>query len=181
MRLLIIEGGIHGSTRNCGQVAIISKELSPFKVTDIFYLSEKQPTEEQFVQADAYLFITGTYWDSCGWPLQKFIEDFTHLECDARIVGKPAGVIALCHTVGGKSVLSRLQGILSCEGFMIPPLTGMVVARDSMQSNSEDSWTLADIDTVLKNLHKAAQIIVPWAVWPVDRGDFTKVWIDMNK
>jgi chromate reductase len=181
VKLLILEGGIHGHTRNCGQVTSVARELSYFEETEVYYLSENPPTEDQFCSADAYLFITGTYWDSCGSPMQKFIEDFTHLECDARIVGKPVGVIVLCHTVGGKSVLSRLQGILSCEGFLIPPLTGMVVARDSIKSDSEDSWTLADMDTVLKNICKAAKINVQWAVWPVDRGDFTKMWVDINE
>jgi chromate reductase, NAD(P)H dehydrogenase (quinone) len=180
MKLLIIEGGIHGQKHNCGEIVKALKELSPFKETSICYLSEKSPLEKEYCEADAYLFVTGTYWDSCGWPMQKFFEDFTHLECDSRIMGKPAGVIVLCHTVGGKSVLSRLQGVLSCQGYLIPPLTGMVLARDSMNSNSEDSWSLADMDTVLQNLHKASIIQVPWVRWPVDRGDFEKTWVDLD-
>ena len=181
MKLLILEGGIHGRTRNCGKIVEVLKELSPFTETNIVYLSEGMPLERDFVEADAYLLLTGTYWDSCGSPMQKFIEDFTHLECDSRIMGKPVGVIVMCHTVGGKSVLSRLQGVMSCEGFMIPPLTGMVLSKDAADSDSEDSWSLADMDTVLKNLELASHIKCGWKTWPVDRGDFEKIWVDVNQ
>lgn len=180
MKLLIVEGGIHGSTRNCGQIATIAKSLCSFDDVEIVYLSEQLLLENVFVSADAYLLITGTYWDSCGSPMQKFIEDFTHLECDARIAGKPVGVIVLCHTVGGKTVLSRLQGVMSSMGFMIPPLSGMVISKDAESSDDNDSWSLADMDTVLRNLLKAASITCDWALWPVNRGDYTKTWINAN-
>jgi hypothetical protein len=180
-KLLIIEGGIHGRQHNCGEVVKALEALSPFENTETIYLSEKTPLEKEYCEADAYLFITGCYWDSCGWPMQKFIEDFTHLECDPRIMGKPAGVIVLNHCVGGKSVLSRLQGVLSCQGYLIPPLTGMVIARDSMNFESNDSWSLADMDTVLKNLYIPCAIRFPWVRWPVDRGDFEKTWVNIEE
>lgn len=184
MKLLIIEGGIHGRAHNCGVLAKAIEELSPFEKTETIYLSEMTPLESTLVDADAWLLLTGTYWDSCGHPMQKFIEDFTHLEADHRIVGKPVGVIVLNHCVGGKSVLSRLQGVFSCMGFLIPPMTGMVIARDSLGNEGhavgDDSWGLEDIEVVLKNLY-IANNQVPWKTWPVDRGDFEKTWIDINK
>ena len=181
MKLLILEGGIHGRAHNCGEIVKALLELSPFEKTDVVYLSEGMPLERDIVEADAWLLLTGTYWDSCGSIMQKFFEDFTHLECKPEIMGMPAGVITMNHCVGGKAVLSRLQGVLSCMGFLIPPLTGMVISRDSINSDSEDSWSLADIDTVLKNLQIASMYHIPWKTWPVDRGDFEKTWVDINK
>jgi flavodoxin len=182
MKLLIIEGGIHGRTKNCGEIIKAITVLSPFEETEVVYLSEKMPLERDLCAADAYLLITGTYWDSCGSPMQKFIEDFTHLEADPRIAGKPVGVITLCHFVGGKSVLSRLQGVFSCMGFLIPPMSGVVLERDSINSDcsDDDSWGLSDIDIVLKNIHVAATHPAPYVMWKVNRGDFEKLWVDLE-
>ena len=179
MKLQIIEGGIHGSTRNCGVAVRIAKELSQFEETETYYLLERQVSIEDFCSADAYLFVTGTYWDSCGSPLQKFIEDFTILDTDPRIMGKPVGVIVLCHTVGGKSVLSRLQSIFSCMGFLIPPLSGMVIVRDSICGQGfPDSWRLTDIKIVLDNLLLASKMKIPWSRWKVSPPeDLDKVWL----
>lgn len=178
MKLLIIEGGIHGSTRNCSVAVRIAKELSLFDETKVYHLIERQVSLDEFCNADAYLFITGTYWDSCGSPLQKFIEDFTLLDVDSRIMGKPVGFIILCHTVGGKSVLSRLQSIFSCMGFMIPPLSGMVVVRDSIVKGLADSWSLIDIKVVMDNLLLASKIKAPWSKWKVSTPeDLDKVWL----
>lgn len=180
MNLLIVEGGIHGREKNCGQIVHALVELSPFEATSVVYLSGMSILEKVICNADAILFLTGVYWDDCGWPLQKFLSDFTHLECDSRIMGKPAGVIVLCHSVGGKSVLSRLQGVLSSQGFLIPPLSGMVLSRDSMDSKDADSWGLADMDIVLQNLYIACLLKLAWRKWPVQRVDYDKVWVSLE-
>ena len=73
--------------------------------------------EAALKMAEAVLFVTGTYWDSWGSPLQKFLEDHAYLETSPVLMGKPAGAIVLQHFCGGKAVLSRLQGVLSTWDF----------------------------------------------------------------
>ena len=80
-------------------------------------------------QANGIVFVTGTYWDSWGSPLQKFLEDLTPWECSDVWLGKPAAVVVSMQEVGGKAVLSRLQGVLSSLGCIIPPCSGMVYSH----------------------------------------------------
>lgn len=127
--------------------------------------------------------MTGTYWDSWGSPLQKFLEDFTDYEVRESILGKPAGVITLMHSVGGKEVLSRLQGVLSSMGFLIPPLTGMTcslateIAAKKNPQHAKDFWTLGDLEIVLQNIRAAAELEKPWSAWPVDRKNYKARWL----
>lgn len=177
-KLLVINGSIAGSKKNCGLVADLLPKLTNMDVT-IVHLSDNPNQNElhnSIVSCDALLLMTGTYWDSCGSPLQKFLEDFSHLDGNPDIIGKPVGVVVLHHEVGGKSVLSRLQGVLSSMGFLIPPMTGIVLARASFED--KDSYWFEDLDVVLSNLQKASEHKIEWSFWPVETEGYDGVWVN---
>jgi NAD(P)H-dependent FMN reductase len=137
--------------------------------------------------ADAFVFATGTHWDSWSSPLQKFLEDATPAEATALWLGKPAAVLVTEHSTGGKGVLSRLQGVLVTLGCSIPPLSGLVLSQAAQRaraadSNSEDYWSPEDLAVVAHNLLAAArQPRADWRAWPVDRSNYTHTWIDTAK
>lgn len=138
-------------------------------------------------EASAFVFVSGTYWDSWGSPLQKYLEEMTHLEGTSYYFGKPAAVVILNHSVGGKSVLSKLQGVLVTLGCLIPPMSGMVygVSTDlalkksgkAKSSHQDDFWSLDDLPVILENLLLSLKIEIAWATWPVDRINFKKIWL----
>lgn len=177
-KLLVINGSIAGSKKNCGLVSDLIPKLTNMDVS-IVHLSDNPNQNElndSILKADALLLMTGTYWDSCGSPLQKFLEDFSHLDGNPDIIGKPVGVIVLHHEVGGKSVLSRLQGVLSSMGFLLPPMTGVVLARATFAD--KDSYWFEDMDVVLSNLEKASEMKVSWSYWPVETDGYDGIWAD---
>lgn len=137
--------------------------------------------------ADAFVFATGTHWDSWSSPLQKFLEDATPAEATALWLGKPAAVLVTEHSTGGKGVLSRLQGVLVTLGCAIPPLSGLVLSQAAQRAraahaSSEDYWSPEDLAVVAHNLLAAAhQPRAAWRAWPVDRADYARPWIDTAK
>lgn len=83
-------------------------------------------------RADGFLLGTGTHWDSWSSVLQKFLEDATPHEGTALWLGKPAAVVVSEHSVGGKAVLSRLQGVLVTLSCTLPPMSGLVLSRAAL-------------------------------------------------
>ena len=136
-------------------------------------------------RADAFVFATGTHWDTWSSPLQKFLEDATPAEATGLWLGKPAAVLVSEHSTGGKGVLSRLQGVLVTLGCSIPPLSGLVLAKSARLAaraaaeDAEDFWCAEDLDVVADNLLAAArQPRVTWRTWPVDRTDYARPWFE---
>jgi chromate reductase len=141
--------------------------------------------------ADGFLFGTGTHWDSWSSVLQKFLEDATPAEGTALWLGKPAAVVVTEHSVGGKGVLSRLQGVLVTLGCSIPPMSGLVLSRAALlaaprdPAAASDFWCEADLRVVCHNLAEAARVTIPsarpatpkWRTWPVDRQDVHTRWL----
>ena len=118
-------------------------------------------------KADCLIFSTGTYWDSWGSPMQQLFEKMTILEGSNYLLGKPACAIVTMHSVGGKEVCSRILGNLVSLGCMIPPFAGFAysyadhVAHKSRTSGKrllDDVWHIEDLETLLHNLIKAADI-----------------------
>jgi chromate reductase len=151
--------------------------------------------------ADAFVFGTGTHWDSWSSVLQRFLEDATEAEGTALWLGKPAACVVTEHSVGGKGVLSRLQGVLVTLGCSLPPMSGLVLskvaeiaagsekgggARDKFQEDggrqaaagTEDFWCAEDLKIVAHNLVEAANGTRCWKAWPVDRTDFSARWME---
>lgn len=142
-------------------------------------------------RADGFLIGTGTHWDSWSSGLQQFLEEATPTEGTALWLGKPAAVVVTEHSVGGKGVLSRLQGVLVTLGCAIPPMSGLVLARAALLAAQADAgaardfWGQTDLAIVCHNLGEAARGRVPgakpprprWRAWTVDRTDFNARWL----
>jgi len=190
MKILYINGSIHGAN---GQSGTLFKHLkmnwpglSPQNwdlqqiILQEWFAHPHTSTEEmvlnldqQLKSAQAIIYATGTYWDSWGSPLQKFLEIVTSLEGSQAFLGKPAAVFVTMHSVGGKSVLSRLQGVLNTLGHLIPPQAGFVYslsthllkeelaegkASQKLKDHADDLWSLNDLPTLIHNLTWAAQL-----------------------
>ena len=123
--------------------------------------------------------------------LQKFLEDATPAEGTKLWLGKPAAVVVSEHSVGGKGVLSRLQGVLVTLGCTLPPMSGLVLSRAAVIAAQHDAdaardfWCVDDLRVVCHNLAEAARVSLPhaapatprWKTWPVDREDFGARWL----
>jgi NAD(P)H-dependent FMN reductase len=186
---LILNGSPSGKKGNCAKfIAHLKKSNTEFKKFEVVHLAEKstdKKIKEKILNSDAVIFVTGTYWDSWGSPLQKFLEDITDLEAHPKLMGKPCAVFVLMHSVGGKGVLSRLQGVLSTMGFLIPPMSGMVYSlvsdialRSKSNTHAKDFWHKDDAELILKNLKVAAQAAAKtmWISWPVDKKNPRRLW-----
>lgn len=133
--------------------------------------------------ADGFLIGTGTHWDSWSSVLQKFLEDATPAEGTSLWLGKPAAVVVSEHSVGGKGVLSRLQGVLVTLGCSVPPMSGLVLSRAALIAAQHDAhatrdfWCREDLAVVCHNLVEASAGTARWKIWPVDRTDFAAGWV----
>lgn len=200
MSILILNGSPNGRAGNCEvliqKLILKMKQQQPdWKKKDqvqVVHLSNcewtvkaKKQLFSKLNKARGFIFVTGTYWDSWGSPLQVFLENVTDLEGTSAFLGKPAVVLVLNHSVGGKGVLSRLQGVLSTLGCLIPPMSGMVyswvneqVLKQKKTSVSyEDLWSLDDLEVIFDHLKKALQIQVEWQGWSVDRKNYRRTWL----
>ena len=150
IKCLLINGSERADSGNSAQLLKAFRayaddfEYRTLNLIEVKKLSDAQPLLEW---ADALVFATGTYWDSWGWPLQRFLELATITEGTDVWLGKPVAVLVSMHSVGGKSVLSRLQGVLSTLGAAIPPMSGLVISavgQDALQvsdqSIADDTW-----------------------------------------
>ena len=132
--------------------------------------------------SDAILIGAGTHWDSWSSTLQRFLEEATPTEGSSTWLGKPVGIIVTEHSVGGKGVLSRLQGVLITLGCLIPPMSGMVyslavqISKESGKPEADDMWGLDDLRVITHNVLIATQIPRKWEIWPVDRADYERRW-----
>lgn len=186
-KILILNGSPSGDKGNC---AVFIRNLFKFfeknvelEVVHLNRTSYGPALRRKIAAASAIAFVTGTYWDSWGSPMQKLLEQMTELEATPAILGKPCAVFVLMHSVGGKSVLSRLQGVLSTMGFLIPPMSGMVyslvsdIALKGKSSHAKDFWHIDDAELIIDNLVKACNLQVNWTTWPVDKSDPKRKWL----
>lgn len=185
--IMIINGSLGGSKGNTS--ALISEAVKILRAhkadIDILHLEEDEKNlEARLKKADGFLFTTGTYWDSWGSPLQKFLENCTEYEASDVFLFKPASVMVTMHSVGGKSVLSRLQGVLNTLGIAIPPMSGLVYAlsthlamKSDEQSFNADFWSMEDVEIVVHNLMTAVYKKQDYKAWPVDRKDPKRRWL----
>lgn len=188
--ILILNGSPQGKNGNCAQlIAGLQKKLNKKSHVEVVHLKQHKsfsPLIKKIEKADGFIFVTGTYWDSWGSSLQWFLEQITVLEGRPALMGKPVATFVLMHSVGGKSVLSRLQGVLSTMGLIIPPMSGMVyslvnqIALKSKSRHASDFWQLDDIDLILQNLILASENPLPWRGWPVDKKNFKRRWLSLS-
>jgi len=151
------------------------------------------PARAALAAAYALVIGTGTHWDTWSSHLQRFLEEATPAEGTALWLGKPAACLVTEHSVGGKAVLSRLQGVLVTLGCAIPPMSGLVLslAAQLAASSADDAteittaahdfWCADDLAVVSHNLLAAARQAratpADWCAWPVDRTGFDRRWI----
>ncbi len=191
MMIAILNGSPSGAGGNTWMaVQALLPHLAPAK-SQCIQLAEQDDVATiapVLARAHGFLFATGTYWDSWGSPLQRFLEQATDLEGSDVWLGKPAAVLVTMHSVGGKGVLSRLQGVLSSFGMEIPPMSGMVYSfanqlalgagGGSEDASGADLWQLGDVAVIAHNLVTAASAPrAGWKRWPLDRGDGRRDWL----
>lgn len=189
-KILIINGSLGGANGNTTVLIKAAKDnlIKLGAKVDVLHVEDNQDNlEAKLSWADGFIFTSGTYWDSWGSPMQKFLEDTTQYETSDIFLFKPAAVMITMHSVGGKGVLSRLQGVLNTRGLLIPPMSGMVYSlathlilnSDKREENNfnEDFWSLEDVEIVVHNLMTAVNKKDNFKAWPVDKKDPTRRWM----
>ncbi len=185
MRVLLLNAGLGGNTEQL--LLHLSEELSQRGATcNLFALTRENRAEalNLLAKAEALVIGTGTYWDSWSSLLQAFLEQATSTEGSPLWLGKPCAVIVTMHAVGGKGVLSRLQGVLNTFGCLIPPMSGLVYSRvnqsvlsQSTEAADEDLWRPQDLAVIAHNLVAAVNGTGKWQAWEVDSRHFEEKWI----
>lgn len=194
-KITILNGSLGGQNGNTAAVLkLLVSELAPFSEINSIHLSEtdltqKKALEKLLSESDAFVFATGTYWDSWGSPMQRFFEEATEFETGPVWLGKSAATLVTMHSVGGKAILSRLQGVLSTLGLLIPPMSGMVYSLAghlALQSHAtefhSDIWQLSDLKVIAENLLTAVNLSLQngeettWRTWPTDTQDPHRPW-----
>jgi multimeric flavodoxin WrbA len=194
-KILIINGS---ANLEKGQSYLIAQkiqesytDLLEIEILTLTHQVELEKWQELIRKAQGFIFLSGTYWDSWGSPLQLFLEKTTHWEASSLWLGKPAAVIITMHSVGGKAILSRLQGVLNTMGVLIPPFAGLVYSlnthliKGQATDHQHDFWQLEEIDLMIKNLQIQMKINASqrpdWQAWQVDRADVSRPWLKAHE
>ena len=188
--ILILNGSIGGESGNTHAVLqFLIACLSARCAVEIVHLAtdlRTAPEREALIAwADGFVFATGTYWDSWGSPMQRLLEESTYLESCEIWLGKPAAVVVTMHSVGGKGIVSRLQGVLSTMGLAIPPMTGfayslachLAMCGNAADPELGDFWQLDDLPVIAHNLIEAATGGRAWKTWIVDKRPPSRRWM----
>jgi len=194
--ITIINGSIGGKNGNTGSlIKKIKKKIysidSNIKIK-ILHLHKDfyWPKVRHLIKdSDALIFCTGTYWDSWGSPMQQLFEKMTEIEGKKHLLGKPAAAIVTMHSVGGKEISSRIQGVLSSMGCILPPFSAFAysyadhVAHQSRFMGKkllDDVWKIDDLHALLWNIIECSKGRKDWKVWSyLDTEAFnpTSVWL----
>ena len=176
-----------------GNTAVLLEKVSAYLGRRAHLIPMDWNRDSQFEQivpclqkADAIIIGTGTHWDSWSHSLQYFLELATPTEGSDLWLGKPAGVVVSMHSVGGKGVLSRLQGVLNTFGCLIPPMSGVVcslvneAAIESKHPMASDLWSIDDLDILCHNVLTALKPRPRYKAWPVDRIHYSDKWVKVR-
>ncbi len=190
-RILLLNASLAGDTGNTAALLDhLAARLGPHAELSRLTLANTPgfaACQPALAAADALVIATGTHWDSWSSHLQHFLETATPAEGTALWLGKPVACLVSEHSVGGKGVLSRLQGVLLTLGCMLPPMSGLVLslaaqtAAEHDPAAAEDFWCADDLAILAHNLLAAAAQArttpANWLTWPVDRTGFDRRWI----
>ena len=187
--VLLINAALQGASGNTAVALAAAARLLRRRgfTVELVVLAQNARFDElapQLARARGFVVATGTHWDSWSSLLQKFLEDATVAEGTKTWLGKPAACVVTEHSVGGKGVLSRLQGVLVTLGCTLPPMSGLVLSRAAQIAAkhdldaARDLWSKDDLRTVCHNLAEAITGTHRWRTWPVDRRGFQDRWIE---
>ena len=186
-RILVVNGGLNGRTGNTA--ALLESAATALNAhADVVGVTLAEglryaDIRPQLVMVQGIVIGTGTHWDSWSHLVQRFLEEATPDEGTDVWLGKPAAVIVTKHSVGGKGVLSRLQGVLNTFGCLIPPMSGLVyslvnqAALATPTTATTDLWCRDDVTIVAHNLLTALSCHSGYQAWPTDRTSFNDRWI----
>ena len=190
-RVAILDGSLHGQGGNTYGVIqeLISKlpKTIDFDYIELKNIDDALTLESRIRAADGYILGTGTYWQSWGSPLQRFLEQTTVWEATDVWLGKPLCTIVTMHSVGGMEVLSRLQANFALLGTLIPPMCCLVhshVNQMALSANetNRDIWDLSSLDTIAHNFKVSLFGKQSYMTWDVDREEIvTGVWFKKDK
>lgn len=183
--ILIINGSIRGTIGNSGKIIKhvntciqLEKNVTSSLLTLAEPLANIFSVKARIEEADGFLVISGTYWNSWGSPLQRFIEVMSAFENTPVFFGKPVASVISMDSVGGMEVAGRLHSVFSGFGCWSPPCSTVVISRvgqEAVKSTSgkkndpnEDVWRLEDLNVVIKNLIRSTHLNGKWDHWPND-------------
>ena len=182
--ILIINGSLRGTA---GNSYAVSKHAEQLLVNDLqqqvtlLTLTNPQPSINEMYKllfnSDAFLVVTGVYWNNWSSPLQRFVEVTTAFENTPAFFGKPVACAVTMDSVGGIEVAARLQAVFGGLGCWSPPCSTVVLSRTGQEAMAasagneddpnEDVWRLDDMQIVLQNLVTAAAMPRNnWLAWP---------------
>jgi chromate reductase len=179
---LIINGSLRGNAGNSGAITrraesfIKSQDALPCIVTLSEPMENIGKVKDLLLDHDGFLIVSGTYWNSWGSPLQRFIEVVTPLENTPVFFGKPVSCVVSMDSVGGIEVAARIHCVFSQFGCWTPPCSTLVLSRVGQEAveatkgeeedPNEDVWRLDDIEIVLRNLIASTRMDGQWEKWP---------------
>jgi chromate reductase len=182
--ILIINGSLRGTAGNSYAVSKHAEQLLVNELQQqvtLLTLTDPQPSINDIYKllfnSDAFLVVTGVYWNNWSSPLQRFIEITTAFENTPAFFGKPVASAVTMDSVGGIEVAARLQAVFGGLGCWSPPCSMVVLSRTGQEAMAasagseddlnEDVWRLDDLNIVLKNLVTAAAMPRNnWLAWP---------------
>jgi chromate reductase len=182
--ILIINGSLRGTAGNSYAVSKHAEQLLVNELQQqvtLLTLTDPQPSINDMYKllfnSDAFLVVTGVYWNNWSSPLQRFIEITTAFENTPAFFGKPVASAVTMDSVGGIEVAARLQAVFGGLGCWSPPCSTVVLSRTGQEAITasagseddlnEDVWRLDDLNIVLKNLVTAAAMPRNnWLAWP---------------
>lgn len=182
--ILIINGSLRGTAGNSYAVSKHAEQLLVNELQQqvtLLTLTDPQPSINDMYKllfnSDAFLVVTGVYWNNWSSPLQRFVEITTAFENTPAFFGKPVASAVTMDSVGGIEVAARLQAVFGGLGCWSPPCSTVVLSRTGQEAMdasagseddpNEDVWRLDDLQIVLKNLVTAAAMPRNnWLAWP---------------
>jgi multimeric flavodoxin WrbA len=185
-KILVLDGSLHGRGGNTNGVT--EELLKLLNDVEIDYIELKNVTnasvlEDKIRKADGYIVATGTYWQSWGSPMQRFLEQATPWEATDLWMGKPACFVVTMHSLGGAEVLARLQSNFNLFGCLLPPMCSIVyshvnqMAEENGLSHSLDVWNLEALPATAHNFTAALNGKNNYKAWGVDTTEDTHaVW-----
>jgi NAD(P)H-dependent FMN reductase len=185
-RIVVLDGSLNGIGGNThGVIQETVHALGHLVEVDYIELKDVKDMlslHTRIKDAQGFIVGSGTYWQSWGSPMQRFLEAATEWEGTDVFLGKPICTVITMHSVGGVEVMSRLQSIFNLLGCFAPPHCSMVhsyVNQLAAQIDKEDMeiWDLRFVPTVAHNFKVALFGGGSFMSWDADQGDIvTGTW-----